>query len=154
MSHRGGVFPLFLSLTWHWYQRHPALLPGESPGTGREELGVLGLLFSGWSGAWCPQVTDTRAHAPCPALCEGRGAQSLWGHSSRSVLLTSASIMVRIPQLQPLAGVTETSISILHYAMHWGFMFSCLLGIFFPDGQWSPKARNKAFSVFWVYYIF
>lgn len=101
-----------------------------------------------------PQVTDTRAHAPCPALCEGRGAQSLWGHSSRSVLLTSASIMVRIPQLQPLAGVTETSISILHYAMHWGFMFSCLLGIFFPDGQWSPKARNKAFSVFWVYYIF
>lgn len=91
-----GFFPLFLSLSWHWYQWNPAPFPGESPGTDREGLCVLGLIFSELSlteAGWHSQVRHL-SKPPCPAPGrggrEGRRTQGMRGHSSRAVLLTSA----------------------------------------------------------------
>lgn len=143
-------FVLFLHLPWHWHQRNPApSLVNPQEVAGRASMCwvcfPLGFQWIWWIfSAWRP--SQARAPVQTPALpCERRegGRTQSCSATTPRVLQLHSQVSQKPPFLPFIMQCTGVFL-----------LFSCLFGIFFPDGQWSPKARNKVFSVFWVYYIF
>lgn len=144
MSQRGGVCPISASPLARTPEQ-PSPVPGESPGTGREGLHVLGLLFTGFSvdlvDFQCLTALPGQSTCanPCPAPVRGG---------------REAGLRAAVPQPPEFCSYTLRCHRNLHFypslcnALGFFFCFHVRLGFSSLMGNEVPKPEIKYFQCF------